>query len=288
MRQLDDFFASPLDRTLFHYTGIESLVGIDRSSSLWASHIYYLNDAKEITHACDILRSAIEPNIVFGGLTTQEKTFAEQFQAWSQSFYGKRYCLFVFSLSEERSQLSQWRSYTPHGRGVSIEFSPDTLRRLAGEQFRLARCVYSPNEQKAILSGLFAKLLTTFRNEHPIPGPPNPAGTEYFQFLERFRGEVLQVLALLKHKAFEEEKEWRLISEYFPSFASPIVKFRPGASLLVPYIEIPIGARRPYFESITLGPSQHEELSFDSLHMFLSNSNLAHVTHNSRIPYREW
>lgn len=288
MRQLDDFFAAPLERPLYHYTGIESLVGIDRSCSLWASHVYYLNDSKEITHACDLLQSAIEPNLVFGNLTQQEFEFAEQFQSWTRSFYRNQYCLFVFSLSEERSLLSQWRSYTPHGRGVSIEFSPTTLRRIAGVQFRIAKCVYGNVDQQAILSSLFAKLLTTFRNERPIPGPPNPRGTEYFYFLERFRGDVLQVLALLKHEAFAEEKEWRLISEYFPSYVSPLVKFRPGASLLVPYVEIPMQEPRPYFDSITLGPSQHEELSHSSLSMFLSNTSLSNVTHNSHIPYREW
>jgi hypothetical protein len=91
MRQLDDFFAAPLERPLYHYTGVESLVGIDRSRSLWASHVYYLNDSKEITHACDLLQSAIEPSLVFGNLTKQEVEFAEQFQSWTRSFYRNQY-----------------------------------------------------------------------------------------------------------------------------------------------------------------------------------------------------
>lgn len=290
MRELDSFFAQLIDIPLHHYTGVGSLLGIATSDSLWASHVYYLNDSKEILHACDILQSAIQPRIAFGGLTPEEIDFAEQFLTWAKSFNGERYNLFVFSLSEERSLLSQWRSYTPHGKGVSIEFSPQLVQRLANENnLRIARCLYDPHEHDALLMSLFEKMLLTFRRLRPTRNI-NGYGLEscYYEFIEAFRNDVFQVLALIKHPAFAEEREWRLISKYFDRYTVPEIHFREGASMLVPYIKLSLGAARPVFESITLGPSQNAELSFSALHMFLANSQLCLHTRNSNIPYREW
>jgi len=38
---------------------------------------------------------------------------------------------------------------------------------------------------------------------------------KYFPFMEKFRGDILQVFALIKNPAFREEREWRIISKYF-------------------------------------------------------------------------
>jgi hypothetical protein len=291
MRQVTDFFATSVDKSLFHYTGIGSLLGIAKSGKVWASHVYYLNDSKEIVHACDLLQNALEPRMVFDQLlTAEDRAFGDQFQSWAKSFYNTHYCLFVFSLSEKESLLSQWRSYTPHGKGVSIGFSPQLLDELIQtNDLKIARCVYDPVEQRTLLYGLFDKLLTTFRQERPTFNPSQTTvETRYFPFLERFRGEVLQVLAIMKHLAFEEEQEWRLITPYFPSYVTPSIQFREGASLLVPYTELSLSGSRPIFEKVILGPTAHENLSMSALSMFLSNQGICNQAVNSHIPYREW
>lgn len=290
MRQIDSFFATSIDRTLFHYTGVGSLVGMASTCMVWASHIYFLNDSQEIFHACDRLEEVIQPQLAVANLTTEQLEFSKQFLLWVRSFHGNRYNLFVFSLSEEKSLLSQWRSYTPHGKGVSIGFSPELLLRLADEnQLKLARCVYTVEEQRELLTSLFQKMLTTFSDRKPAPNlRGSPPECSYFSFLEDFRNEVFQVLAIIKHEAFKEEKEWRLISRYFANYTVPEIDFREGASMLVPYIRLPLGPKRPIFETVVLGPSPHEELSFSALHMFLANKRLCGSTENSRIPYREW
>ena len=58
--------------------------------------------------------------------------------------------------------------------------------------------------------------------------------------------------------------------------------------MLVPYIKLGLGQQRPIFETVILGPSPHEELSFSALHMFLSKNKLCTRTENCQIPYREW
>jgi hypothetical protein len=43
-------------KSLFHYTTAEGLYGILNSKRLWASHIFYLNDAMEFKYAVKLLK----------------------------------------------------------------------------------------------------------------------------------------------------------------------------------------------------------------------------------------
>jgi hypothetical protein len=124
VRDVDSFFSPAADRTLYHYTGIGSLLGIVNSRAVWASHIYYLNDSKEILHACEVLSRLLARHETNDG---NEREFTKQFGEWLSSFRRDPFHVFVFSLSEEPSLLSQWRSYTPHGKGVSLGFPPPVL-----------------------------------------------------------------------------------------------------------------------------------------------------------------
>jgi hypothetical protein len=290
MREIDSFFSEEPDRQLYHYTGIGALLGMANGNNLWASNIFYLNDSKEITHACDVLESVLEYRFIFGNPQSPELKFLKQLQAWVSSCRTTTYNIFVFSLSEVPSLLSQWRSYTPHGKGVCIGFSQKKLKHIAKmSSFRIAKCLYENQDQEDLLIALIEKLLITFRQESPnIDLTLTDSSQCYYPFLERFRGDVLQVLSIIKHKAFKEEAEWRLISPYFPRSDIPEIKFREGASMLMPYIELSLGNELPYFETVILGPSQHKNLSMSALSMFLSNKGLCNSPINCEIPYREW
>jgi hypothetical protein len=216
--------------------------------------------------------------------------FIKQLIEWLSISRTNHYNIFVFSLSQEKSLLSQWRSYTSHGKGISIGFSSAFLRNLMeNNDFRMAKCLYETCEHKEILEILIDKLLTSFRQANYSVDSSKAHPSQCFHpFLEQFRGDILQILSIIKHHAFSEECEWRLISRYYPNYTIPEIKFRTGASMLVPYIEIPLGASKPYFEKIILGPSPHQNLSMSALSMFLSNQNLCKTTENCIIPYREW
>lgn len=290
MRDLDHFFASSPDEPLYHYTGVGALLGAAKSKSLWASHVYYLNDSKEIVHACEVLETLLRPKVAAAGNAT-EALFLTQLMDWIKRFQATEYCLFVFSLSEEASLLSQWRSYTPHGKGVSLGFSPTVLASIARKSdLRLARCLYQTFEHEEVLNSLIEKLLYTFRIRPPVIDPRAAVAEQcYHPFLEGFRGEVLQVLAIVKHREFREEREWRLISPYYPRYVTPKISFREGASMLIPYIELPLPVDDgPVFDTVTLGPSSHEPLSISALSMFLSNQRLCNTVCSSNIPYRKW
>lgn len=287
MRTIDDFFLNAAPQILYHYTGIDALLGMANERKVWASHAYYLSDSREIVHACMVLKEVLSQRLDSG--EGEERVFIGQFRDWLDTFVSVPHHLFVFSLSEERSLLSQWRSYTPHGKGVSLGFMPGTLdAMLSASGARLAKCVYEQRAHVHFVWELVNKLLETFQQRlSTIDTTKHHPTQKYHGFLEEFRGPMLQALAVIKHPAFEEEKEWRIVSSYFPRYSVPEIKFREGASILTPYIEIDL-PQGTLFDSVTLGPTEHNNLSFSALSAFLTNKQLSNNTISSMIPYREW
>lgn len=290
MRQLDDFFASNVDRTLYHYSGIGALLGIVEHKCVWASHAYYLNDSREILHACDVLRALVLKRLE--GHSDIEQGFLQQLHAWLKSFEDNAYHVYIFSLSEERSLLSQWRSYTPHGKGVSLGFSAAALSSMLRESgFRIAKCRYDGDEQRDLLEVLLDKLLITFhQHKDRIDITQNHPPQKYFTFLEDYRNDFLQVLSVIKHPSFKEEAEWRVISPYYPKYTVPEIRYREGASMLLPYIHVDIERDDggPLFDEVLLGPSRDNNLSMSALANFLSQTKASSRTVSCGIPFRKW
>lgn len=293
MRLIDSFFQEKVNIPLYHYTGISALMGMANSRSLWANSISYMNDSKEIIHACEAVNRAISPRVIFkeqDNPLSEETKFLKQLNVWINSIKNSAHTIFVFSLSEQASLLSQWRSYTPHGKGVSLEFSPETVNLIARtSHLRVARCLYENEEHSEIIGSLIDKLLQTFRQALPNLDTSNWHPDQcYWGFIQTQTNDIFQVLAIIKHYAFREEREWRLISSHYPNYTDPAIKFREGASMLVPYIHLPLGDGKPYFSKVILGPSPHQNLSMSGLQMFLSNRGLCREVENCSIPYREW
>jgi len=291
MRTIDEVFSQTPKSTLYHYTGIGSLLGIVDSGVLWASHIYYLNDSAEILFACQLLRDLVKERTP--GAPRDQADFLGEFHSWLETFTNTAYHLFVFSLTEEGNLLSQWRSYTPHGKGIAIGFAVQFLMKKVREHdLRIARCLYETDEQRTLMNDLLERMLISFaREKSTIDTSRRHPTQKYFPFMEKFRGDILQVFALIKNPAFREEREWRIISKYFAKYTVPEVKFREGACMLVPYMEILIADKANpelLFERVILGPTEHNNLSHSALSSYLSNKKVCNETVSSGIPYREW
>lgn len=279
--QLDAHFSDSPESSLYHYTSLSSLVGIATKRELWASHVYYLNDSKEIIHACELLDRTLDDNSVLDP-DIRRSNFFEHLRRWVGELKNRKFQLFVFSLSEERSLLSQWRSYTTHGKGVSIEFNKSLVKRLAkSNKLRLGRCLYQPSEHKKLVEDVVDYLLEKFEN---MPGISDDY-SEYAQLFEDYRDTVLSAICLIKHNSFSEEKEWRLILS--AEFAYPKVNYREGATMMIPYVVLKIGSGK-VFNSVVLGPSENVDLALSSLTGFLAQQQICKAIAPSSIPYREW
>jgi hypothetical protein len=287
MRTIDQHFMTPPGGPLFHYTGFESLVGIQRSNAVWAGSIHYMNDAMEVLSACDAVDELLAPLIAFGEDSDLKRGFARAMVQWIGELRGDTTrSVFVFSLSESESLLSQWRSYTPHGKGVSIGFQPELLNSMCRSSgFRLAKCVYDIGGKLELLKDLFEKLWAT-ATQQPFNGQPYAPLPPHTNIFNVYASDIYQVLALIKDNAFREEQEWRLISPLHDDLAN--CEVRVGKSMLVPYLSIGLGDQKPTFSRVILGPTPHKELSMASLWAYLSKKQVSSSVEHCNIPYREW
>ena len=101
------------DKILYHYTSQSGLMGIARSKSIWASHLYYLNDTTEFVHAFDLMYQKVEAlhDGVRGNALNPKNYLYEKVKDDLRSYklLPSQIGLFVCSFSEDGDLLSQWR-----------------------------------------------------------------------------------------------------------------------------------------------------------------------------------
>lgn len=288
MKTINEILNTNPDRILYHYTRLDGLLGIVKSKSLWASNIYYFNDASEITYASDIFKKVIlnRKNKV----DEKQEYFLNEFDNWLDTFSHTIHQYFVFSLTEKGDLLSQWRGYTK-GRGVSIGFEPNALvRKIEKQGLKIVKCIYKIPEQEGLAEEFLNEIIIAFNNENlDYKNKPHPPKKKYRGLLEKFRGKILQIFSVIKNPSFSEEQEWRIISKYYTRHTIPNIKYREGISMLVPYIEIDISSeetKETMFHKVYVGPTQNTSLSHASLATFLSSFRACNKIIPSSIPYR--
>jgi len=265
-------------RNLYHYTTQEGLLGILSSRTLWTTSIHYLNDSTEFNFAVGLIRQELESRA--RASRTKSRTALYERTLGNLGAL-KAVTTYVGSFSEEGDSLSQWRAYTQNGIGFSLGFKDNDLASLATKQsYRLAKCLYDEKGQ----SKTIAKLIEWLES----------ANKDIAQSL--FWGGLIEVAPLLKHPAFRDEKEWRIIgamsgfSSAFRSDESP--EFRPGRSMLIPYRRFKLEDDHGYLRvrEAYMGPTPHVELAHASLAMVGNTKKMGeHVTvQPSKVPYRSW
>jgi Protein of unknown function (DUF2971) len=212
---------------------------------------------------------------------------------------GKRVYVAVASFSEVTDGLGQWRGYCPNGAGYSLGFLREDLIHLGRQQgFFLDKCRYDDASQtQAIAQALeevrrsapWAKAL-----EHHDPDEAYRAAAVVW--LDQFA----RLAPTIKHRAFDSEQEWRLISVPTP-FSDGRWRVRPGRSLLIPYLPItlaPPGGSVPIAELVA-GPTPHRDLALTAAGVLLGPQREPEPLYwpvpqrptqfrISRVPYRPW
>jgi Protein of unknown function (DUF2971) len=275
---------------LYHYTGYEALLSIGKSKELWASEMHYFNDASELLHAGKILISALE-NVSNKG--EYPKEIIDQLKVWLPERLKNGHQLFVLCFSLKGNLLSQWRGYTPHGRGVSLGFNPSALAELAlAQNFSIGECIYAPDRQLAIaehavtllLQGVLAAGSSDTSKCHP--------SQSYFPAFVEIESDLLRIAALIKHPAFLEESEWRAVSSVQGNYMKQPIKFRSGRNTLIPYLPFKIGTGENaaiMLEKVFLGPTSENNLAMSALSKFLAINGFKTMDgiESSQLPFRE-
>jgi hypothetical protein len=189
--------------------------------------------------------------------------------------------------------LSQWRGYGRSG-GYAIGFRSESLPipapTLAEVPFirpdGVVTRVLDPSQppQSSLIQVRYGESAITPMIDQVLKqmaqrpsGHPGTAGwTEAVSL-------AVPALASIKHEAFAEEREWRLL---MAQVGTRPTGFRVTALGLVPYIELPLNLREALHE-IVVGPGSHSDVRTLGIARLLQHLSLNGVSiRSSSAPYR--
>lgn len=279
----------PLSGRMHHYTSLDAFLSIVEHRMFRATSLNYLNDASEGVLGIRLMRDVVAREQA--SATGIDKEFLDYFLRWLDDPIQRDIAgaVYVLCFSERRDDLSQWRGYTPHGRGISIGINIAVLVSRAqqmGGGWTFQNCRYREDSQLAWANATVSRLRSAV--------PKNLAGSRQLQFSQVVGSNmdaVLQTAALMKHEAFAAEQEVRLISPLI-SHNDSRVKFRAGRSTIIPYIEFPLVSRledRLQEVEIGIGPGPTQPLAHAAVAYLMERSNFSRAVnyHRSPTPYRE-
>ena len=94
-----------------------------------------------------------------------------------------------------------------------------------------------------------------------------------------------------KDPSFMDEKEWRFVWNLDRHVVILPVRFRPGKSMIVPYVPIPLtNGHWPvgFISEIIVGPTTYPDLSVKSVEALLKRNNIKDCfVRKSAVPYRK-
>ena len=272
--------------TLHHYTDQAGFLGITESKGLWATTIHYLNDGAEYRLSADLVRAHAAKR--FESTSDDLEGYALQaLHAITHNISRSNIC--VVSFAEHGDLLSQWRGYCSPGDGLSLGLPTACVERSAQALgWRLAKCIYDPDEARGILVELVdrhaTRLLVWLRTLASDPGAPDQEPT--FSQAWPFAAELSALAPAIKDPSFAEECEWRAIS---PPISFSDLRYRPGRHTLIPYTELPLVNVENELSRVTVGPTAHPDLAVQAANGRLLHQGFrSHRVAPSAIPFRDW
>ena len=240
----------PARTELFHYTGPDGLLGILKSGEVHATHYRFLNDREEMLGAEKIilgvaqrLQQAPDVSQVWRNLMAD---FVRRYPTISMTKVVEAY---VASFTTKGNVLSQWRAYGASGAGYSLGFTDlhlptshpaDHVAAVDVLAIDLHECEYDGASFAATVEATFRTVLIAFDQVCPTTDRARlpELGREVQRHLFR---SVARLVPRLKHGAFIEEREWRLVALLVDPGRGNF-KVTPTRGL-VPYVAIPIARK---------------------------------------------
>jgi hypothetical protein len=276
---------------LYHYTSAAGLDGILRERILRATDTGFLNDLQEIIYAArplipridDLLKEVAQYDAEHDPLQKIRSSMVRSARDAIKRLthldddmltpHPGEYvdgATYVACLSEDRDQLGQWRAYGQQG--YAIGFRKEELEAVAGQ---LRQVLYGDSGVNATCDEIIEYCRT-----RPPRGHPGTHG--YFDALNF----CMPRLAAVKHGAFQQEIEWRLIVSTYGGSAPP-VKVRTSPRL-TPYLELRF--QQPCLAEIVIGPGgdAHSERAVRAaLRTYNYDPSQVRIS-QSAAPFRGW
>lgn len=268
---------------LYHYTSAQSLLYIIEGGSIWSTKIQYMNDSKEFTHAIDLANRFLN-RIVTSSTDSKINEICDKISEVLERISGMN--VFVTCFSEVHDALGQWRGYCPASSGYCIGFNAKDLEAQASEQnFVLKKCIYNSSEKENLISrwvNEFVKILSSVHTHH------QDLETIFWQYESGYVNEFINMASVMKHDAFSDEKEWRLISIVNTDHEK--MGLRAGKSLLIPYVPISLDYSRDkkLLWNLTVGPTPQIDMAMNSATILFKKACFQNGVIRTMIPYRDW
>ncbi|QDK44606.1 hypothetical protein DOM22_05245 [Bdellovibrio sp. ZAP7] len=262
---------------LYHYTSCETFLNILKNQSLWLTHAYYTNDASEFSHGMNLFIGCLDGLIQFN--------FQQIFIDRMKEFMAKEsknpsLAPYIFCLTENKDQLSQWRGYGDFGSGVSIGLKTSDIEAHKSFHMSLLKIVYDDSEKRQIVGAIFQKFVNLVRN---IGQNVNNISYVRRLALDFFRVAYTQSLRF-KDKAWREESEWRCV--ILAESIDLRVKVRSRAGMLIPYVDESISSVHHFLDEVVVGPKASFDLQAASLEKIKIKLQSNFKISRSALPFR--
>ena len=313
---IEELLASPIPERLWHYTSFEGAKGITESKTIRASDVRFLNDSEELVHAKRLLiEIAEEERDSIEALSPALQLVIKRevdllFGSWLSP---NSLQVFVACFSESADHLNQWRGYSRGTSGISLGFDVRAIRDTFSRPLTgFAPCIYDEAQKKHLLR---ESVLSLFEAAALLPraawnaasdairmgNSSETAFNEWFSTDEKIRVyeeqldkgrmratfNLLRIAALMKHAAFAEEREWRLVVPLVKSFndSNTRINFGFGRTSFRPMIDYELDWDRVLVSEVIVGPGSHSS-SEDAARQFFDVHGHSPLIRRSSAPYR--
>jgi 5'(3')-deoxyribonucleotidase len=268
--------------TIHHYSSVVGLKGMIDSDVLHASNAFFLNDSSEVKHGLEMLRSRLVERLPISA----DRSYGQKILAAiiERMFTSPEEIAdaYVVCFSKKGDLLSQWRAYGKSETCYSVALSVRRLWSLTIPFVYIAPVVYSPKKKLALIDAMIDGATRTI-DRFDFSSIDIDTAT-FRELIMHLSFPLLVTTMFIKHEAFEEESEWRLV--YIPFLTEedervPIeLKTRSGTVL--PYVSVKVkdakgNADTLPIKEIRVGPTQDPLIAVYGVRQLLRSKKRTNV-----------
>jgi Protein of unknown function (DUF2971) len=226
LRKLGKLHAGPRPpKHLYHYTTGNGLIGIVKSSALWATDARYMNDSSEVKYAQELVTERFKKFA-----STRAGAHMALLQIDLGFLWPMREDIYLTCFCEKPDELNQWRVYAGDD-GYSIGFAASRLKAYG---HTLRKVEYRPKVHEKLIGALVDGALSYASQVLKKADYPTELWDEVcIHFGNALLWQVFYAVLGFKQEAFEAEQEWRLITV---GSEPSEVEHRMGPYGLTPYV----------------------------------------------------
>ncbi|MGK7378732.1 DUF2971 domain-containing protein [Planococcus sp. 1R117A] len=256
-------------QTLYHYTSLQSLMGMIETNNLWMSKGNFLNDSSELVYFSNVLKSVIS-KMRIQNETELWRLFIRELKLSMNRFLKKieenGFEVYIFSMSHSQDSLALWYNYAK-GEGYNLGFYVEDLLKKTSvfpDESNVVHglVVYDRQEQELVLMNFLIetfKLVTQYEVEEVKKAMP-----------AHFFSVIATCAIFFKDPAFQSEEEYRIAYMNASGETQPEARFRAQNGVIIPYIAVNFEERLP-ISHITIGPKNNIDIAKRGMEHYLNS-----------------